>query len=243
MIRFIIAVIFLIVYLVISVPVLFFTWLIGTFSKKSVDKIALSYVTFGFQTIIRISGAEIVVKGKEKIPKEAALFIGNHRSYFDILITYVYIQRTMGYVAKKEMLRYPLLRNWMKRIHCVFLDRENPKEGLKSILEAISFIKSGISIFIFPEGTRNDGKELSMLPFHAGSFKIAEKSGSPIVPVSLNNTASIFENQFPAFRKSRVILEFGDPIYLSKMDREEKKHIATYTQEIIQKTIEKNAKE
>ena len=103
------------------------------------------------------------------------------------------------------MLRYPLLRDWMKRLYCLFLDRENPKEGLKTILQAIDYIKNGISICIFPEGTRNTGEELSLLPFHSGSFKIAEKTNCPIVPISMNNTISIFESHLPKVRKAHVL--------------------------------------
>ena len=138
------------------------------------------------------------------------------------------------------MLRYPLLRDWMKRLYCLFLDRDNPKEGLKTILQAIDYIKSGISICIFPEGTRNDGEELSILPFHSGSFKIAEKSGCPIVPISMNNTASIFENQFPRIKKTHVIIEYGKPIYPCELDKETKKRLAPYCQNLIQETINKN---
>lgn len=64
----------------------------------------------------------------------------------------------------------------MKYVYCLFLDREDPKQGMKTILQAIDYVKSGISICIFPEGTRNTGEELSLLPFKEGSFKIAEKA-------------------------------------------------------------------
>ncbi len=72
---------------------------------------------------------------------------------------------------------------------------------LKTILQAIDYVKHGISICIFPEGTRNKGEELSLLPFHNGSFKIAEKTGCPIIPMSLNNTCDIFEGHFPFIKK------------------------------------------
>ncbi|EOS68205.1 1-acylglycerol-3-phosphate O-acyltransferase, partial [Dorea sp. 5-2] len=171
---------------------------------------------------------------------EAVLFIGNHRSYFDILLTYSRCKRRTGYVAKKEMLRYPLLRDWMKRLYCLFLDRDNPREGLKTILEAIDYVKNGVSVCIFPEGTRNDGEEGSMLPFHSGSFKIAEKSGCPVIPISMNNTSEIFENHLPCVRKTHVIIEYGKPIYMSEMDRAQRKNISEYCQNIIKETIEKN---
>lgn len=240
MIRFLIVVLFLFLYLLLGIPVLGIEWIIGKFNKNLSDYQSLRLVQWAFNVILKISGVEVTVIGEENVPDEPVLFIGNHRSYFDILLTYSRCRRLTGYVAKKEMLRYPLLRDWMKRLYCLFLDRENPKEGLKTILQAIDYEKNGISICIFPEGTRNDGEELSMFPFHNGSFKIAEKSGCAIVPMSLNNTVSIFEAHLPFIRKTHVVLEYGKPIYMKDMDKETKKHIGEYCQNIIQETINKN---
>lgn len=240
MIRFICIVITLFLYLVLGIPVLCVEWLISIFNKESSDYQCLRMVQNTFKLMIKMAGTKVTVIGEENIPDEAVLFIGNHRSYFDILLTYSRCKRLTGYIAKKEMLRYPLLRDWMKRLHCLFLDRENPKEGLKTILQAIEYIKQGISICIFPEGTRNDGDELSMLPFHSGSFKIAEKSGCPIIPVSMNNTIAIFEKQFPRIKPVHIIIEYGEPIYPNELDKETKKHLASYCQNIIQDTINRN---
>ena len=240
MIRFLLVVLFLFLYLLLGIPVLGIEWIIGKFNKNLSDYQSLRLVQWAFNVILKISGVEVTVIGEENVPDEPVLFIGNHRSYFDILLTYSRCKRLTGYVAKKEMLRYPLLRDGMKRLYCLFLDRENPKEGLKTILQAIDYEKNGISICIFPEGTRNDGEELSMLPFHNGSFKIAEKSGCAIVPMSLNNTVSIFEAHLPFIRKTHVVLEYGKPIYMKDMDKETKKHIGEYCQNIIQETINKN---
>lgn len=240
MIRFLLVVLFLFLYLLLGIPVLGIEWIIGKFNKNLSDYQSLRLVQWAFNVILKISGVEVTVIGEENVPDEPVLFIGNHRSYFDILLTYSRCKRLTGYVAKKEMLRYPLLRDWMKRLYCLFLDRENPKEGLKTILQAIDYEKNGISICIFPEGTRNDGEELSMFPFHNGSFKIAEKSGCAIVPISLNNTVSIFEAHLPFIRKTHVVLEYGKPIYMKDMDKETKKHIGEYCQNIIQETINKN---
>ena len=129
----------------------------------------------------------------------------------------------------------------MKMLHCLFLDRKDPKEGLKTILQAIDDIKNGISICVFPEGTRNDGEELSMMPFRDGAFKIATKTGCAIIPVSMNNTAEIFENHFPRIKNTHVILEYGQPIYPNELDRETKKHIGAYVEGIIRETIHRNA--
>ena len=101
-------------------------------------------------------------------------------------------------------------------------------------------IKRGISICIFPEGTRNSGEELSLLPFKEGSFKIAEKTGCAIVPISLNNTAEMFEAHFPKIKKTHVVIEYGAPVYPKDLDNETRKHLAPYFEQIIKETIQKN---
>ncbi|QDW73008.1 1-acyl-sn-glycerol-3-phosphate acyltransferase [Lachnospiraceae bacterium KGMB03038] len=240
MIRFLTIILILFLYLLLGIPVLLFEALVGCFSKKTRDYQCLRLVQWTFKLMLTAAGTKITVIGEENVPDEPVLFIGNHRSYFDILLTYSRCRRLTGYIAKKEMLRYPLLRDWMKRLYCLFLDRENPKEGLKTILQAIDYIKQGISICIFPEGTRNTGEELSLLPFHSGSFKIAEKTGCAIIPISMNNTISIFESHLPFVRKTHVILEYGKPIYPNELDKETRKKLASYCQNIIQETINRN---
>lgn len=127
----------------------------------------------------------------------------------------------------------------MVRMHCLFLDRTNVKEGLKTILTAIEKVKNGISIFIFPEGTRNKTPG-TLMEFKGGSFKIAEKSGCPIIPVTMVNMSDIFEDHLPRVKKTRVVIEFGTPIDMNSLDREEKKHIGPYVQNVISETYRKN---
>ena len=119
-------------------------------------------------------------------------------------------------------------------IGCIFLDRQNIKEGLKSILAGIEQIKSGRSICIFPEGTRSRVPD-EFLPFHEGSFKLASKSGAPVIPMTIVNSAAIFEDHFPWIKKSRVILEFGQPILISELPKETQRAVGSYVSGIIQK--------
>ncbi|HAV90286.1 MAG TPA: 1-acyl-sn-glycerol-3-phosphate acyltransferase, partial [Eubacterium sp.] len=106
---------------------------------------------------------------------------------------------------------------------CLFLDRSSAKAGLKTILQAIDYAKNGTSIFIFPEGTRS--KDGTVAEFKAGSFKIAEKSGVPVIPVAFYNTESIFEKQKPYIKAAKVTMEYGDPIYIDELPKEEKKKV------------------
>lgn len=242
MIRFICIVILLVLYLIIGIPVLLIEQLVGLVSRRAKDYSCLRLVQWMFRLMLKVGGVKVTVIGEENIPREPVLYIGNHRSYFDILITYSRCRSLTGYIAKKEMLKFPLLRDWMKALYCLFLDRSTPKEGLKTILTAIEYVKKGISICIFPEGTRNPGEELSMLPFKDGALKIAEKTGCPIIPMSLNNTQAVFEAHFPRVCRTHVILEYGKPIYPDQLDKETRRHLGSYCRDIIKETIERNAK-
>lgn len=242
MIRFILIVITVVGYLILSIPILLVEWIIGKFSPMTKDVSSLRIIQSVFRFILRIAGTKVTVIGEENVPADTpVLYIGNHRSYFDILLTYVRCPRRTGYVAKKEMTKYPLLSNWMRYLHCLFLDREDIKQGLKTILTAIDKMKSGISICIFPEGTRNKSDdETELLPFHEGSFKIATKSGCPIVPIAMNNTAEIFEAHFPRVKPCHVVIEYCKPIYVKDLDKADQRKLGVYTQNIIRETIEKN---
>ena len=225
MIRFLLVAVIVIGFLILSIPVLIVEWIIGKFSPMTKEISSLR-----------------LIQGAFNVPKDTpVLYIGNHRSYFDILLTYSRCPIRTGYVAKKEMEKIPLLSNWMKYLHCLFLDRKDIKQGLKTILTAIEKVKSGISICIFPEGTRNKAEdETELLPFHEGSFKIASKSGCPIIPIAMNNTAEIFEAHFPKIKPCHVIVEYCKPVYVKDLDKNDQRHLGEYTQNIILETIKKN---
>lgn len=240
MLRFICVVFVVVSFLIVTIPLLIAEWIIGFFNMDLKNKSSLAIVNWAFGLCIKIAGVTTTVIGEENVPKdEAVLYVGNHRSYFDILLTYVRVPRPTGYVAKVEMLRWPLLSNWMKNLHCLFLDRKDIKKGLKTILAGVEKVKSGISICIFPEGTRNKVNN-SFLPFKEGSFKIAEKANAPIIPITLNNTGAIFEDHLPKIYKTHVVIEYGKPIRISELSIEEKKNIGSYVQNIMEQTYEKN---
>lgn len=241
MIRFIIAATFLVLFLIFSYILFFIEWIVGKVSIRAKDISSLRIVQWGFRVILWIGGVKVTVLGEENIPKEAALYVANHRSYFDILILYVRFRELTGFIAKDSIEKIPSLRVWMRYLYCLFLKRDDMKQGLKIILQAMEYVKKGISICVFPEGTRNKGEELSILPFKEGSMKIALKTECPVVPVSLNNTAEIFENHIPRMRKTHVVLEYGKPIYPNELGREEQKHLGATCQKIIENTIRKNA--
>lgn len=241
MIRIILVVLFVLLYLLIGIPVLAVEWIISKFNPYAADISQLRMVQWAFKVILFLSGTKLTVIGEENVPTdEPVLYIGNHRSFFDIVITYSRCPRLTGYVSKLSMKKVPLLSIWMTRLHCLFLDREDIREGLKTILAGIDNIKNGISMCIFPEGTRNKTDEF-LLPFKEGSFKMAEKTGCAIIPMALTNSAEIFENHFPLIKSTHVILEYGKPIYPNALDKETKKKIGAHCQGIIEDMLHKNA--
>ncbi len=243
MIRFILIVIFVVSFLILSIPAFLAEWIIGKFRPDWRDKSSLRIVQGAFKCVIWLSGVRLTVIGEDRVPKDTAvLYIGNHRSYFDIVLTYARCPGLTGYIAKKEMLKIPLLSRWMKFLHCLFLDRSDIRQGLKTILEAIERIKNGISIMIFPEGTRTDGPdELEMLPFHEGSFKIASKTGCPVIPVAIHNSSALFEDHLPRIKPVPVVIEYCEPVFLKDLPKENQKFPGSYVQGIIRDTLKKNA--
>ena len=156
------------------------------------------------------------------------------------MLMYTLFPERTGFIAKKEFKKVPLLNLWMMMLYCLFLDRKDTKQGLKTILTAIEHIKQGISIFVFPEGTRSkDGK---MQAFKAGAFKIATKTGCPIIPVVMSGTADIFENHLPFIKSGPVVVTIGEPIDVNSLDKDEKKHISDYTHKIMEDMLVVNNK-
>ena len=233
MIRFILAVTYLLLFLVLTIPLLLAEWIIGKFNPGLKDRSSKAIVGWGFRCITRLAGTNLIVRGRENIPGDTAvLYVGNHRSYFDIVLTLSAFPGVTGYVAKAEMLKWPLLNLWMMNIHCLFLDRSNIKEGLKTILKGVEEVKNGISLCIFPEGTRNKAAD-TFLPFHEGSFKIAEKGGVPVIPMVILNSADVFEDHLPKIKKTTVVIEFQPPVYIDRLERDIKKNLGSYVSGLI----------
>ena len=239
MIRLILVCIFLLIIFVLSLILFPIEWLIGRISPKAKDISSLRFVQFVFKVILFLSGVNTTVIGLENIPKdEPVVFIGNHRGFFDTVVSYSRMPRLTGFIAKKEMQKVPFIRLWMKYLHCLFMDRSNPREGLKTILSGIEQINNGISIVIFPEGTRNKGD--GIMPFHGGSFKLADKSNSKIIPMVQNNTENVLEAHFPSIKRTQTVLEFGTPIDTAALDRDERKALPDTVHDLMLQIYEKN---
>ncbi len=241
MLRTICILLYLVIFLILSLPILLVEWIIGKFRPQVRDLSCLHIVQSSLKVVMALSGLKLTIIGKENIPTDQpVLYVGNHRSYFDIVVTYVNCPGLTGFIAKKELEKIPVINLWMKFLYCLLLDRTDIKAGLKTILAGIQQIKNGISIFVFPEGTRNKNEaEADLLPFHDGSFKLATKSGCPIIPVAIRNADQVFEAHLPRIKSTNVIIEYGKPIIVSELSKEDQRHIGEYTRNIMQQMLKR----
>lgn len=228
--------------IIVSIILIPTTFIVALISKSVAQKISQSLVYFFASLTLLICGTKLEIIGKENLPDEPCLYIGNHRSYFDVIISMVFIREKTFYVAKKAIGKIPILHFFMLKMGCLLLDREDLKQSLQVILKAIEQVKNGYSCFIFPEGTRTTTENHEMLPFKEGSFKIATKSNVPICPITFINTRAIYENQAPKFKKAHITIVIDKPVYIDKLELNEKKFIGAYCQNIINKNLEKYVK-
>ena len=156
MLRLILLLIFLTIYFIISIPIQLAELIIEKFNMDLRNRSSLAIVNLALKCVAFLSGVKLEVNGYENIPRDqAVLFVGNHRGIFDIVITYPLMKRPTGYIAKKEIARIPFLSWWMYFVNCVFLDRDNPREGLKSINKASKMIQIRYFHVYFPGGYKN----------------------------------------------------------------------------------------
>ncbi|MCR5301433.1 MAG: 1-acyl-sn-glycerol-3-phosphate acyltransferase, partial [Lachnospiraceae bacterium] len=239
MIRFIICVIIVVIDFIVMVPVELVGFIIGLFSKRARN----AYMKFMMKTVFAVlnfcTGAKVKYIGFEKIPTDVpVLYVANHESFFDVLMTLTQLPGIVCFVAKKSFGKIPIFAQALQLYNTLFIDRDDIKQGLSVILKAIDNVKAGMSVFIFPEGTRSrDGK---MNEFKEGSMKIAVKSGCPIVPIAISNTAGVFENHFPKVEAANVVVEILDPVIPGDFDKMEQKHLGKLCRDRIEEVRDRN---
>ncbi len=180
--------------------------------------------------LLKIAKTDLTVEGIENIPDEPVLFVGNHISYYDIVVTLANLPRGSGFVAKDSLAKIPGFKGWMDLIHCLYLDRKDLKKGVQMIKDGIEIINSGFNMMVYPEGTRS--KTGSLGEFRGGALKMAQRSGVPIVLVACTGTRDIYEkNPGLNIEPARVRLTFGKPFRISDLPKEERRFAARYTRD------------
>jgi 1-acyl-sn-glycerol-3-phosphate acyltransferase len=162
-------------------PVLIFSWLVNK------HELVYPWALFGARAWLRLSGVRVKVRGLELLdPKQTYVFVSNHRSYLDTATLFIYTGRRIGVLAKKELLKVPVLGVGMGFVNVMAIDRTNRESAIRTTEAAAKRIQSGVSFGVFVEGTRAMPGEL--LPFKKGAFYMASQAGVPVVPVAIKNS-------------------------------------------------------
>jgi len=145
------------------------------------------WATWGARTWLRLTGVKVNVKGREHLdPNQTYVFVANHQSYLDAAPLFAFTGRRVGAVAKKELLKAPILGYGMGFVNVIAIDRSNRERAVETLKIATDRLRSGVSFVVCPEGTRSRPGE--MLPFKKGAFHIAVEAGVPIAPIALKNS-------------------------------------------------------
>jgi 1-acyl-sn-glycerol-3-phosphate acyltransferase len=169
------------------------------------------WALWGGRQWLRLSGAKVLVRGREHLdPKQSYVFVLNHRSYLDTATAFCYLGRRIGILAKKELLKVPIMGYGMGYVNIMAIDRSNRQRAIETVQAATARLRSGVSFAVFAEGTRaRPGK---FLPFKKGAFYMAKDAGVPVVPVAMKNTDVLMGKGTGVARPGTIEMVILEPI-------------------------------
>jgi len=203
----------------------------GLLARKKLGGFSRSLLRAVFARVEVIYEDEEAIKNLDR--NSGIVVVANHQSNLDPPLINGYFPMDLGFVAKHEMEKWPFYGIWMKKSHCVFLNRSNPREGIKSIKKAVGIIKSGYPTAIFPEGARSLTEEMG--DFKKGSFRLATDTNGIIVPETVKGTYDIQRRGSVLVKMGRrVKLIIDKPINVKEFTMEERKVLDIKVKKIIE---------
>ena len=189
--------------------------------------------------ILALSNIKVSVKGFSNLkPGRSYIYMANHMSNFDIPVLQAYLPVQFRWLAKAELYRIPLFGYAMKRADYISIDRSDRKSAIESLNKAVNIIRDGVSVIIFPEGTRSNTNNVQ--PFKKGGFFLAVDSGVPIIPVIIHGTGRIMPKKKMLIKPGNVTLEIKKPINSSDYTRKTKDNLIEKVREVILGSFEQN---
>jgi 1-acyl-sn-glycerol-3-phosphate acyltransferase len=187
------------------------------------------------------SGSKMKVVGRENIPDDHSYcVIANHQGYFDITAILLTIPWTVGFVAKKELAKVPLLNNWMTGVGVVYLDRKDRRTAMKTMQNASERIKKGQPMVVFPEGTRSQGGPVG--EFKQGSLKLATLAKTRVLPISIDGTYEMIEGRKKGIHPANITITVHPVIDVEKLSDDEIQVLGKRLRDIIVQPLEASRK-
>jgi 1-acyl-sn-glycerol-3-phosphate acyltransferase len=190
------------------------------------------YALFGARNWLRLSGVRVRVRGLENLdPRRSYVFIANHRSFLDTAMLFYHLRRRIGILAKKELLKVPILGYGMGFVNIMAIDRTNRESAFRTTKDATDRLRAGISFGVFAEGTRARPGEL--LPFKKGGFYMAVEAGVPVVPVVMKYTDGLMGKGTGVARPGTAEMVVLPPIETAGLTAEGVKRLTEQTRAAI----------
>ena len=187
---------------------------------------------FGARNWLRLSGVRVRVRGLEHLdPRRSYVFISNHRSFLDTAALFYHTGRRIGILAKKELLKVPIMGYGMGFVNIMAIDRTNRESALRTTKAATDRLRAGVSFGVFAEGTRARPGEL--LPFKKGGFYMAVEAGVPVVPVAMKYTDELMGKGTGVARPGTMEMVLLPPIETGGLADRDVKGLTERTREAI----------
>jgi 1-acyl-sn-glycerol-3-phosphate acyltransferase len=226
MIRTIAVVLFLAVALLLVMP-FFILWTLLTGTADLMYEVAMRTV----RASLRIAKIKVRVEGLENIPPGVCIFAANHISNVDPIAFVPAIPRRVSVLLKSELFRIPILSTAMRLAKFVPVDRADKEAAVASVNVALGVLKEGLSLAVYPEGTRSpDGR---LKPFKKGTFALAIEAGVPIVPVSISGAQHLMRKGEWTMRPGEIVVRFGPPVDTSQYTMERRMELLSRVEELV----------
>lgn len=181
---------------------------------------------------IHYSRMKLKIVGKENLPKDSGFSIyANHSSWIDTpIIVYGLYDNPVGAIGKDGAFQIPLVGKLALKFGGVMIFRENPRQSAEAIKQVVKNVKSGFSMLIFPEGTRSPHVN-SLLDFKPGAFKVALRSGKPLVPITIVKPINYKKIRWPHIK--RVTLIIHEPLLFDDFKSMKSLELSSKVQKIV----------
>ncbi|MCX7822357.1 MAG: 1-acyl-sn-glycerol-3-phosphate acyltransferase [Syntrophobacterales bacterium] len=185
---------------------------------------------------LKVTGTRVVIKNKELVdPRETYVYMANHQSWFDIFALLAHVPGQFRWLAKEELYRIPILGQAMKLIGYIPIDRSNRAKAFESIAKAAERVREGVSIMVFPEGTRSiDGV---LQPFKKGGFILAIHSKKPILPISISGSHKVMPKRSWMVHPGTITITFHPPIPTEAYTIDDRDKLIALVEEAIRKGL------
>ena len=177
------------------------------------------------------------VTGKENLPESGPIvFVANHQSFADILVTCAVLNKfQFGFIAKDSLKPLPFYGKWIKDIRSVYINRDDARASLRAIEEGIDLLHKGFSLMIFPEGSRSKGSD--MYEFRKGSLRLATKPGIPVIPISIDGAYRIFEEKGYVAKGAEVHVIIHPAIETKGMAKSDANNLSAEVEKIVREGL------